>query len=84
MTTKKATAKKSAPASGKDAAAFVDLIHKDKKFRSTLKKGWDEAIREGKKRGFKFTKQELHNHLKKRYGVKSLPKEDEPDTCICV
>ena len=84
MPAKKATAKKSPKSSGKDAAGFVDLIHKDKKFRANLKKGWDATIKEGKKRGFKFTKQELHDHLKKKYGVSATHEEDDPDTCICV
>ena len=83
MAKKKAPAKKST-GSKKDAAAFVDFIHKDKKMRSHLKKGWDAVIQEGKKQGYKFTKTELREHLKKRYNVSALPNEDEPDTCICV
>ncbi|MCI0411854.1 hypothetical protein L0222_03520 [bacterium] len=70
--------------SGKDVAAFVDHLHKDKKARAILKKGWDDVVKAGKKKGFKFTKQELHDHLKKRYNVKSLNEGDEPDTCVCI
>jgi hypothetical protein len=77
-------AAKKAPEPKKDVAAFVHHIHTNRAFRMKLKKGWDEIIKEGKKQGFKFTKQELHNHLKKKYNVKSLPSEDEPDTCICI
>ena len=81
---KKATGKAKPAKSKKDAAAFVDFIHKNKQIRAKLKQGWDRVIQEGKKKGFKFTKQELHTHLKKKYNVKKLPKEDEPDTCICI
>lgn len=84
--TKKA-AKKSTTAkstSGKDAAAFVDHLHQDKKLRTRLKKGWDEVIAAGRKKGFNFTRKELYDHLKKRYGLTSMPEEDEPDTCICI
>ena len=77
---KKATAKRPK----KDVKAFVDHIHKDKKMRAVLKKGWDEVIKAGKKQGFSVTKQELHDHLKKRYKVTSTQEQDEPDTCICI
>jgi hypothetical protein len=78
---KKTTATKS---SKKDVGAFVDHIHRDRGMRAILKKGWDEVVREGKRRGYDFTKQELHNHLKKRYKVSATKEQDEPDTCICI
>jgi hypothetical protein len=81
------TAKKKSAAgatSKKDAAAFVDHLHTNKEMRAVLKKGWDDVIRAGKKKGFNFTKQQLHDHLKKRYNVTSLNEEDEPDTCLCI
>ncbi len=82
---KTSTSKESSgSSSSKDAQAFVNHIHEDRGMRAILKKGWDEAIREGKRRGFKFTKQQLHDHLKSRYNVTSLPEEDEPDTCVCI
>ena len=96
MAKKTATRKKTAPAksakkksaagstSKMDAAAFVDHIHTNRDMRAVLKKGWDEVVRAGKKKGYNFTKQELHDHLKKRYKVTSLKEEDEPDTCICI
>lgn len=68
----------------KGAAEFVDHLHTNKEMRAVLKKGWDDVIRAGKKKGFTFTKQELHDHLKKRYNVTSLNEEDEPDTCLCI
>jgi hypothetical protein len=80
MPTKKAATGKSK----KDVRAFVDHLHKDKKMRSILKKGWDEVIQAGKKQGFSFTKQELHDHLKDRYNVTSVNEGDEPDTCVCI
>jgi predicted ribosomally synthesized peptide with nif11-like leader len=92
-TTRKKTAtarpaqKKTAAAtksSKKDAAAFVDHIHTNKDMRAVLKKGWDEVVRAGKQKGYNFTRQELHDHLKKRYKVTSLQEKDEPDTCICI
>jgi hypothetical protein len=95
MAKKATTSKKSSPAKTpkksaagttgkKDAAAFVDHLHKNAEMRAVLKKGWDDVIRAGKKKGFNFTKQELHDHLKKRYNVTSLNEEDEPDTCLCI
>lgn len=67
-----------------DAQAFVDLIRSNKKVRSSLTKGWNEAIREGKKRGYKFSRKDLRDHLKKLLHLKSVPKQNEPDTCFCV
>jgi hypothetical protein len=88
MATKKKAAKKAKPApkitGPRDAGAFVDFLHKDRKTRLILKKGWDAVIKEGKKKGFKFTKQQLHDHLKEKFNVTSLPNEDEPDTCFCI
>jgi hypothetical protein len=79
------TTKKGAKAgTKKDAAAFVDHLHANKEMRAILKKGWDDVVRAGKKKGFTFTRQELHDHLKKRYKVTSLNEEDEPDTCVCI
>jgi archaeosine-15-forming tRNA-guanine transglycosylase len=84
MAKKASSSKSAASTSRNDAAAFVDHIHKDKKMRAVLKKGWDEVVKAGKKKGFKFTKQQLHDHLKKKYNVTSLPEQDEPDTCVCI
>jgi hypothetical protein len=87
MAKKKSSAsksKKGSTGSKKDVQAFVDYIHTDKKMRGTVKKGWDAVIQAGKKQGYKFTKQDLHNHLKKKYGVTSSQEGDEPDTCICI
>jgi hypothetical protein len=78
------TKKKSTAGAKKDVAAFVDFLHKDKNLRSKIKKGWDDVIKSGKKQGYKFTMQDLHNHLKKKYKLKKLPKGDEPDTCLCI
>jgi hypothetical protein len=88
-TTRKATAKttakkKTAATTSKDAAAFVDHLHENAELRSILKKGWEEVIRRGKKKGFKFTKQQLHDQLKNKYNVTSMPEDDEPDTCLCI
>jgi predicted ribosomally synthesized peptide with nif11-like leader len=79
---KKSSKKKSAEK--KDAKAFVDHLAKDRVLRSKLKKGWNDVIAAGKKKGYKFTREELRSHFKKRYGVGKLMKEDEPDTCICI
>jgi predicted ribosomally synthesized peptide with nif11-like leader len=79
---KKSSKKKSTEK--KDAKAFVDHLVKDRVLRSKLKKGWNDVIAAGKKKGYKFTREELRSHFKKRYGVGKLMKEDEPDTCICI
>jgi predicted ribosomally synthesized peptide with nif11-like leader len=79
---KKSSTKKSTEK--KDAKAFVDHLEKDRAMRSKLKKGWNDVIAAGKKKGYKFTREELRTHFKKRYGVGKLMKDDEPDTCICI
>jgi predicted ribosomally synthesized peptide with nif11-like leader len=84
---KSASTKKSAarPATPKnDAKAFLDLMHKDKTLQQHMKKGWEEIVRVGKKRGFDFTPQELYKHMKKRYGIARPPLHDDPDTCLCI
>lgn len=83
----KARSSKKKPAAAKtkkDAKAFVDHLEKNRQLRARLKKGWDEVIQAGKKQGFKFTRQELRAHFKKRYGVGSLMRDDGPDTCVCI
>ena len=84
MATKARTTKSKKATAPKDAAAFVDHLHRDKKMRAILKKGWDDVVAAGKKKGYKFTKQQLHDHLKKRYKVTSWNEKDEPDTCVCI
>lgn len=83
---KKASRKKKASGTKekKDAKAFVDHLEKDRGLRSKLKKGWNDVIAAGKKKGYKFTRQELRTHFKKRYGVGKLMRDDEPDTCVCI
>jgi predicted ribosomally synthesized peptide with nif11-like leader len=83
---KKATAKKTKATDGgtKDAKAFVEHVHKDKKIRSMLRKPWDEVIQMGKKQGYKFTRQELRDHLMRKYNLTASQEGDEPDTCICI
>jgi hypothetical protein len=70
------------PAAGPEA--FVDHLENNKQWKARLRKGWNEVIQMAKKKGFKFNKTQLREHLVKRYGVTSLPKDDEPDTCICI
>ena len=84
MPTKRAKKGKPSAKGKKDVAAFVDSLHKDKKLRSKIRKGWEAVIKDGKKKGYKFTRQQLHDHLKKKYKLKKLPSGDEPDTCICL
>jgi hypothetical protein len=68
----------------KDAKAFIDHLIKDRGMRAKLRKGWDDVIKAGKKKGYKFTRQELRSHFKKRYNVGNLMRDDEPDTCFCI
>jgi Nif11 domain len=79
---KSSTSKRKTSGAKKDAAAFVDHLEKSREINSKLRKTWNEVIAVGKKKGFKFTRDELRNHFKKRYGVKSKP--DYPDTCFCI
>jgi hypothetical protein len=82
LATKKATSKQ--PAQKKDAAAFMDHFQKNKKLKGKIRDGWNAVIADAKKQGYKFTRQELRDHIKKRYGLKSPPGSDEPDTCVCI
>jgi hypothetical protein len=66
------------------AADFMTVFQKSKSLRAKVKKGWNDVIAEAKKKGYKFSKQELKDHIMKRYGIKSPPGHDEPDTCICI
>jgi Nif11 domain len=79
---KRSSKKKSAEK--KDAKAFVDHLEKNRVLRSKLRKGWEAVLKEGKKKGYKFTRQEIRAHFKKRYGVGRLMRDDEPDTCLCI
>jgi hypothetical protein len=80
---KKSSSKKTTAAK-KDVVSFVNHLEKNRQLRSKLRKTWDSVIAAGKKKGFKFTRQELANHFKKRYGVKIYSGKDKPDTCICI
>jgi nitrogen fixation uncharacterized protein len=84
LPTKRAKTRKSTSKNKKDVAAFVDSLHKDKNLRAKIRKGWESVIKSGKKKGYKFTRAELHNHLKKTFKLKRLPRGDEPDTCFCI
>jgi len=68
----------------KDAKAFIAHLEKNRVLRTKLKKGWEDVLKEGKKKGYKFTRQELRSQFAKRYGVRKLMRNDEPDTCICI
>ena len=82
-TSKKTAARGAAPK--KDAKAFLDLLHKDKTLQDHLRSGWDRAIKVAKKKGYKFTDQELLDHMVKRYQIKKPPESSDPDTCtICL
>jgi RNA recognition motif-containing protein len=80
----KRSSKSKASTEKKDAKAFIDHLEKNRVLRTKLKKGWEAVLKDGKKKGYKFTRQELRTHFKKRYGVGKLMKNDEPDTCICI
>jgi hypothetical protein len=68
----------------KDVVGFVDHLEKSRELRSKLRRTWDDVIAAGKKKGYKFTRQELRDHFEERYGVKVYPGKDKPDTCICI
>lgn len=80
----KRSSKSKASTEKKDAKAFIDHLEKNRVLRTKLKKGWEAVLKDGKKKGYKFTRQELRTHFKKRYGVGKLMRDDEPDTCICI
>jgi hypothetical protein len=82
--TVKRSSKSKASTEKKDAKAFIDHLETNRVLRTKLRKGWDAVLKDGKKKGYKFTREELRSQFAKRYGVGKLMRDDEPDTCICI
>jgi hypothetical protein len=81
---RKASSSKKTTGGRKDVVGFVDHLEKSRELRSKLRKTWNDVIAAGKKKGFKFTREDLRKHFKQRYGVTTYPGADKPDTCICI
>lgn len=65
------------------ARKFVDKLEHDKHMREELKAANGDFATVAKKHHFEFTKQELHDHLTKRWGGKKPAVFDEPNlTCV--
>jgi hypothetical protein len=79
---KSSSSKKRTSGTKKDVAAFVAHLEKSRPIRSKLRKAWSDVVAHGKKKGFKFTREELRNHLNKKYKIKRT--RDNPDTCFCL
>jgi hypothetical protein len=62
---------------------FVDRAHKDKKFGAAIKRAESSILKHAKKHHYTFTRAEFYAHLRKRWGIKKPPTDDQ-DTCtIC-
>ncbi|HEV2385673.1 MAG TPA: Nif11-like leader peptide family natural product precursor [Candidatus Acidoferrales bacterium] len=68
---------------------FAEALEKDPKLRAALvkqaKSATDKVVAIAKKRGYHFTKAELHAHVKKAWGAKKMPSsaDADPFTCFC-
>ncbi|MBI3680674.1 MAG: Nif11 family protein [Acidobacteria bacterium] len=65
----------------RDAKKFVDLMEKDKDFQKRSVKRFHSVETLAQKRGLKFTRAELHDHLRERWGITKPPAVDDVDTC---
>jgi predicted ribosomally synthesized peptide with nif11-like leader len=65
------------------AGKFVDKLEHDKALREELKAAKGDFMTVAKKHHFEFTKEELQQHLKTRWGGKKPAVFDEPNlTCL--
>ena len=66
------------------ASGFVSKVRANKPLRTKLKKATQNIMRIAKAHGYTFTREELHDVLKKKWDARRLPpssKKADPDTC---
>ena len=63
-----------------DAAKFLDKVDQDSELQDQLREHQANLVKLGQEHGFEFTQQELHAHLRDRWGVTKPPAYDDPDT----
>lgn len=63
-----------------DAKKFLDHVDKDPELQQKLKQVRASFVELGKQNGYNFTLEELHSHVRDRWGVTKPPKYDDPHT----
>jgi predicted ribosomally synthesized peptide with nif11-like leader len=58
---------------------FTEAMEKDAALREEVKKASDQVVEAAKKHGYHFTREELHDHLKEKWGAHKLPPSDKSD-----
>jgi predicted ribosomally synthesized peptide with nif11-like leader len=64
---------------------FLDHVEKDKALRAKVKEASDQLVRLAKEHGYSFSREELNNHMREKWGVskpKTAASGDDPDTCF--
>jgi hypothetical protein len=67
--------------SKQNAKKFVDLIEKDKSLQKRSALRFKSLQKLAKKHGLEFSRADLHNHLRQRWGITKPPAADDVDTC---
>ncbi len=67
--------------SKRDAKKFVDLVEKDKSLQKKSAARFSSLQKVAKKHGLEFSRADLHNHLRQRWGISKPPEVDDVDTC---
>jgi predicted ribosomally synthesized peptide with nif11-like leader len=74
--------------SAADTKKFLAHVKKDPRLRKRLhketKSAVDQVLKIAKANGYKITKAELHDHLKRQWGAKKLPSSRKADAFTCV
>jgi predicted ribosomally synthesized peptide with nif11-like leader len=74
--------------SAEDTKKFMAHVKRDARLRKRLTKetkgAVDRVIKVAKANGYKVTKQELHDHLKKQWGAKKMPTSRKADAFTCI
>lgn len=74
--------------SAADTKKFLANVKKDprlqKRLRKETKSAVDRVIKIAKANGYKITKAELHDHLKRQWGAKKLPSSRKVDPFTCM
>ncbi len=65
--------------SQEQAKKFTEAMEKDEALRAAVKTASDHVVEVAKKHGYHFTREELHDHLKEKWGAHKLPPADKKD-----
>lgn len=71
-----------------DVKKFIAHVKADARLRRSVTKetkgAVDRVVKIAKKNGYKITKKELHDHLKRQWGAKKLPSSGKSEAFTCV